>query len=113
MSALLLAGLRTGAQALWVLLVAQALAHGIVLPDWMQNWFVETVVVTGAIALATWAIRWLESRTGDTFLAKAARWLGRVLMLGLSKKQPVYASPTDSKTILVGDADGNARAAVQ
>jgi hypothetical protein len=113
MTALLLAALRTAAQGVWAFLAAQALTHGVTLPAWTQNWFVETVVVAGVLGLVTWAIRWLESRTGDGLLAQGARLLGKILMLGLSGKQPVYASPTDSPTVIVGDADGSARAAVQ
>ncbi len=113
MMPLLVSALRTAAQGIWAYLLTRAAADGITLPGWAENWFVETVVVAGVLGLVTWVIRWLESRIGDGFWAQAARWLGRVLMLGLSAKQPVYASPTDSPSIRVLDADGAARPAVQ
>lgn len=113
MTALLVSALRTAAQGIWAYLVTRAATAGVTLPGWAENWFVETVVVAGVLGLITYVIRWLESRTGDSFWAKAARWAGQILMLGLSAKQPVYASPTDSPSIRVVDADGTARRAVQ
>jgi len=86
-------GLRTAAQALWGILVAQAANAGITLPDWMQGWFVETVIVAGGIGLVTAGIRWLETRKGDSPGARAARLVAKLVMLGLSGKQPVYTTP--------------------
>lgn len=91
---------RGGAQVLWGLLVVHLASLGITLPDWVQGWFVEVVVVTGGITLVTAGIRWLETRKGDSFGARAARWIARVIMLGLSAKQPVYAKP-DSEVPVV------------
>ena len=54
--------LRTGAQALWGLIIGQLASLGVTLPDWAQGWFTETVVVAGGIALVTAGIRWLETR---------------------------------------------------
>ena len=87
--------LRTGAQALWGILVAQAANLGITLPAWAQSWFVETVIVAGGIALVTAAIRWLETRKGDSGGARLARTVAKWIMFGLSGKQPVYAAPVD------------------
>lgn len=89
----LYAGLRTGAQALWALLVAYLAKKGITLPDFMQGWFVDVLVLSTAIGAATAGLRWLETRNGDSLGARLARWVARVLMLGLSAKQPVYATP--------------------
>jgi hypothetical protein len=104
--------LRTGAQALWGILVARAADAGIVLPDWMQGWFVETLMVGGAIALVTAGIRWLETRKGDSFGARAARWIARVVMLGLSAKQPVYTKANDEvPAVSVKMGDGSTQRA--
>ena len=106
------AALRTGAQALWGWLVVRAAAAGITLPDWAQNWFVETVIVAGGIALITAAIRWLETRKGNTWWENGARWLAKIVMLGLSGKQPVYAAPQlgASPTTVVYDSTQTSRA---
>lgn len=93
MKAWLYAGLRTAAQALWALLAGYAASRGIQLPDFLQGWFVDVVVTAGAIGAATAGLRWLETRNGESFGARLARWVARILMLGLSAKQPVYASP--------------------
>lgn len=93
MASWVFAALRTGAQALWGYIVVQLAGLGITPPEWMQNWFVETVAIGGVIAAVTAGIRWLETRKGDSFGARAARWIAKVVMLGLSAKQPVYAKP--------------------
>lgn len=114
MVAWLYAALRTGAQALWGILVAQAASHGVTLPGWMQNWFVETVVVAGGIAAVTAAIRWLETRKGGSFGARAARFAAKIVMLGLSGKQPTYATPsTTSSPSAVRLQDGGSMAALR
>ena len=87
------AGLRTGAQALWALLVTFLADKGITLPAALQGWFVDVVILSTAIGLATSGIRWLETRNGETTGARVARWAAKILMLGLSAKQPVYAAP--------------------
>lgn len=102
MAAWVYGALRTGAQALWGILVAQAANLGISLPSWAQGWFVETLVVAGGIALVTAALRWLETRKGDSFSARLARLAAKWLMFGLSAKQPVYAPPvTDASPTTV------------
>ena len=114
MAAWLYGALRTGAQSLWGILVAQAASRGVTLPDWMQNWFVETLVVAGGIAAVTAGVRWLETRKGDGLGARSARWVARVIMLGLSGKQPVYTSPsTDSKPVAVEMTSGVAHPALR
>lgn len=97
MAAWVYTSLRTGAQAIWGLLVGQLAGLGVTLPDWMQGWFVETLFVAGGIAAVTAAIRWLETRKGDSLGSRVARWVARVAMLGLSK-QPVYAAPIEGAT---------------
>lgn len=97
-------GLRTAAQALWGILVARLADAGITLPDWVQGWFTETLIVAGGIGLITAAIRWLETRKGDSLWARMARTVAKIVMLGLSK-QPVYVTPVPgaSPTTVVYD----------
>ena len=89
----LYAALRTGAQALWGLIAAFLAQKGITLPEALQGWFVDVVILSSVVAAATGAIRWLETRNGESTGARLARFVARILMLGLSAKQPVYASP--------------------
>lgn len=103
----LYAGLRTGAQALWALLVAFLAEKGITLPEAMQGWFVDVVILSTVIGAVTSGIRWLETRKGDSFGARLARRVGAILMLGLSAKQPVYAeSDSRAKSVEVTSANG-------
>lgn len=97
MAAWIYAGLRTAAQALWGILVARLADAGIALPDWVQGWFTETLIVAGGIGAITAIIRWLETRKGDGIWARAARVVAKVVMLGLSK-QPVYVAPLSGAT---------------
>jgi hypothetical protein len=97
--ALLINALRTGAQALWGILIAQAVSHGITIPSFLQGWFVETVIVAGGIALVTAALRWLETRSGESPGARFARFLAKILMAGLSKQQPVYTRPVNTEAM--------------
>jgi hypothetical protein len=89
MPAVLLAALRTGAQALVGAIVTWLTAKGFDLPLETQHWLVEVVLVGAGITVYTVVVRWLE--TSDV---AAFRWLARLLMLGLGGKQPVYAKPT-------------------
>jgi len=103
----LYAGLRTFAQALWALIVTFLAEKGITLPDALQGWFVDVVILSTAIGAATSGIRWLETRKGDSFGARLARRVGAILMLGLSAKQPVYATSDDrAKPVEVTAANG-------
>lgn len=83
--------LRTGAQVLLGYLLTYALAHGVHISLAAQNWFIETLMVGGGVALYTLLVRWLETNHNP-----ALRLLGHVLMLGLGTLQPTgYASPAD------------------
>lgn len=72
-------------QVLWASAAAWLVSKGIPVPD---NAIVEGLLFTLAFGVVVAALRWLESR--DT---PALAWVGRVLMLGLAGKQPVYADP--------------------
>lgn len=109
----LYAGLRTGAQALWTLLVAYLAGRGITLPDALQGWFVDVVITATAIGAVTAGIRWLETRNGESTGARLARFVAKILMLGLSAKQPVYATPdTRATSATVVYANGSKTAAL-
>lgn len=90
MNAFLYAAARTAVQAGWGWLVAHFAVFAIVPADTAVNFILTTFVIGGAAAL----LRWLETRKGDSFWARAARWIAKVAMLGLSSKQPVYVDPT-------------------
>lgn len=89
----LLGPLRTAAQFITTAAVAWLASRGIPIPEFLQNWFAETVLFAGAIAAITAGLNWLASRQGTGFWSRAARWVARVAMLGLSGKQPVYVQP--------------------
>jgi hypothetical protein len=93
MSSWLTSVLRTGAQALVGYLVTWLASHGVNVPVEQQDWLVQVLLVGGAITLYTAAVRWLETRKGDSAPAKLARLVAKLLMLGLSGKQPVYVDP--------------------
>lgn len=97
MSAFLYAAARTAVQAGWGWLVAHFAVLGMVPADTAINFILTTIVIGGAAAL----LRWLETRKGDGFWPRAARWIAKVAMLGLSSKQPVYVDPA-----AVVDVDG-------
>lgn len=82
--------LRTGAQALVGFLVTWLAARGLDVPLAAQSWLIDTLIVGGGIAAYTAAVRWLETRRGTSPLARAARGLGRLLMLGT--RPPTYTA---------------------
>lgn len=88
-SAWLLAAARTGLQSAWGWLVAHFSVLALVPQDVAVEWVLTVVVIGGAAAV----LRWLETRQGESFWARAARWIAGVAMLGLSARQPVYARP--------------------
>lgn len=85
----LLAAARTGLQSAWGWLAAHVSILALV-PEGAAVELILTVVVIGGV---TAGLRWLETRKGDGFWPRVARWLAGVLMLGLSSQQPVYARP--------------------
>lgn len=60
--------------------------------------------LTGALMGAAVAgIRWLETRNGQAPGARAARFAARIIMLGLSRYQPVYGvSSPDTVPSVIG-----------
>lgn len=92
MSAFLYAAARTAVQAGWGWLVAHFAVLAMVPADTAVNFILTTLVIGGAAAL----LRWLETRQGDSFWPRAARWVANVVMLGLSSKQPVYVKPGET-----------------
>lgn len=110
----LYAGLRTGAQALWALLAGYAASRGIQLPEVLQGWFVDVVITASAVGAATAGLRWLETRNGEGAGARLARFVAKILMLGLSAKQPVYATPdTRAASSTVKYANGNVESSLR
>jgi len=101
----LLAPLRTTAQYLTTSVVAWLAARGIPIPEALQGWLAETVLFGGALAGVTAGLRWLETREGFTFWPRMARWIARVLMLGLSGKQPVYVAPDQNVRVVTAGGD--------
>lgn len=98
MPAWLMSALRTGAQALVGLIVTYLASRGVDLPLAAQDWIVQVLLIGGGIAAYTAAVRWLETRAGDSLPARAARWVAHALMLGLGARQPVYMSPSEART---------------
>lgn len=80
--------LRTAAQAVMGSLVAWLIARGVEVPAGTGDQVV-LVIVSGGVVTYTALVRWLETRPSP-----AARFLGRLLMLGLSQ-QPVYYRPEE------------------
>jgi hypothetical protein len=90
MQGILYGALRSAIHAAWALLVGLLAAHGLVLSA-AQSSAWEASALVGVVGIVTTvAIKWLETRKGDGLLAKAERGLARLLMLGLTGRQPVY-----------------------
>jgi hypothetical protein len=81
--------LRTALQSAWGLLVGHFAVLSVVPADTVVSWVISFVVI-GALA---GAVHWLETRTGDGFWPKTARWVAKVAMLGLGKS-PTYSAST-------------------
>jgi hypothetical protein len=82
---------RTGAQALFVLVLATLVNHGIHIPPAWSGVAEAALIAAGA---GVWAAvtHWLQSQTGTQWWAVAARVLGRVLVLGAGAL-PTYTQP--------------------
>lgn len=99
MSAYLYAVARTMVQAGWGWLVAHVSVLAVIPESTAVDFILSVVVIGGAVA----ALRWLETRHGDALWQRLARSAARVLMLGLSGKQPVYVEPGQSVRVVTAD----------
>jgi len=99
--------LRTLAHVVYGWLVAHLVLWG-----FPSDLLTETVVLAVFVAVVTAALRYAESRTGNDFVSKVLRFIGRTAMLGLSSKQPVYVPPARPGQVatVVGYSDGTSRA---
>jgi hypothetical protein len=86
-----LAAWRTGALILIPALMALLASHGIRIPDTLVGWATVAAIAAGT-AVWTALVHWLQTRTGTGPAARAARFLGRLLVLG------VIALPTYTRT---------------
>lgn len=80
-----------GAVAIWLI------AHGFDVPQAVTDWAVLAIVTAG-LFLWTAVVRFLETRDSSF-----ARWLARLLMLGI-KSQPTYVKPVEGVTTHSGPA---------
>lgn len=111
MSPYLFNALRTLAQLTYGWIVAHLAAWGIGLPDGVLS---EAITLAVFVAVVTAALRYAESRTGNDFVSKVLRFIGRAAMVGLSARQPVYAPPANpgAVALTVGYSDGAMRGAL-
>ncbi len=87
-----LAAWRTGVQTFLPLLIAVLANHGVKVPDTLTGWAQTGLIAAGAF-IWSWTTHWLQTRTGASLWARAARLAGRVLMLG-GKALPTYSVPS-------------------
>jgi hypothetical protein len=82
---------RTGAQAGFALLLTVLVNHGIHIPDAYSGYVQVALIGAGA---GVWAVgtHWLQSRTGNQWYNRLARFAGRVLVLGAGAL-PTYTPP--------------------
>jgi hypothetical protein len=85
---------RTAAQAIFALLLAWLIGHGIHIPPSVEG-PAELVVIGLGAGVWAYGTHWLQSRTGGDWRARFLRGLGRVLVLGAGAL-PTYppATPT-------------------
>lgn len=93
MSPKLYAALRTLAQFLYAFLIAH-----VALPAALGDVVTETLILGALVGVVTYAIRWLETREGDSVPARVARAVAHVLMVGLSTRQPAYLPAANAAT---------------
>jgi hypothetical protein len=86
-----LAAWRTAAQAGFALALAWLVGRGIDIPP---SWSGPVELALIAAGAGVWAAgtHWLQTRTGNTWWAKAARFVGRVAVLGVGAL-PQYTEP--------------------
>lgn len=88
MSPFLMSVLRELAQKLVGIVALWLVAHGLPVPAAVTDWAV-LALIGGGVALWTVGVRFLETRVGNTTLGRFARFVARLLMLGI-KAKPVY-----------------------
>lgn len=86
-----IAAWRTAAQVLIPLLIGVLANRGIHIPDQLSGWL-QVAAIAAAAGVWAFTIHWLQSRTGTGPLARAARWLGQILVLGVGTA-PTYDAP--------------------
>lgn len=99
-----------------ILRTAAQFAYGFIAAA-LVSWGLPTNLVTEGgllllfVAIVTAALRYAETRTGDTWHDKLLRWIARLAMVGLSSHQPVYAPPASPGEVVtvVGYSDGTAK----
>lgn len=90
MQGILYGAFRSAIHAAWALLVSLLATHGLVLSA-AQSSAWEAALLVGIMGIITTVvIKFLESRKGDGLVATLARGLARLLMFGLTGRQPVY-----------------------
>lgn len=98
---------RTGVQLLGGYVFTWLASHGVNVPVDQQAVVVQWVMVAVLGGAYTAIVRWLETRKGYGRWSQLARQAGKLLMLGLSGKQPVYVEP--GQRLTVTDANGQTR----
>jgi hypothetical protein len=88
---------RTAAQALFALLLAWAANHGLHI-DPHYSGLVEIAVIGAGAGVWAALTHWLQSAQGTTWWARAARLVGRVLVLGAAAV-PSYTLPASPPAV--------------
>lgn len=97
LKAWLVNAIRTLVQAAWAGAVAKlplvAPLLALLTPDQVSTLQTAIAVALAALMVSAVAglVHWLSSRTGSTWQARLARWLGNAIMLGLNRFMPAYA----------------------
>lgn len=96
---------RTGVQLLGGYVFTWLASHGVNVPVDKQTAIVQWVMVAGIGGLYAAGVRWLETRKGYDRWSRLARAAAKVLMAGLSGKQPVYVEPGQRLQVINGNGD--------
>lgn len=100
MNPILYGSIRTGIQMLWGLLVSHFTVLAAIPNNTAVDWIMTAVVGAGYTGLSMY----LQTRTGTDIWSKAARFIGRIMMLGLVKTPSYPKPPTpDSKQPVADD----------
>jgi hypothetical protein len=89
-SSIALSIVRSAVQFLGGLIFTWLASHGLNIPVEQQATIAALVVTFVGTVGYTAAVRWLETRKGSSWPAVLARALAKLLMLGLTGRQPVY-----------------------